>query len=269
MNNRTANATTFAERYQSVLVPVIFEPWARDLIARAPPSEGDHILDLACGTGVVTRQILGSGVKAAQISAVDHSADMLEVARAQAVGGAADVEWLQADAARLPFKNDSFDLAFCQQALQFFPDRPAALRELHRVMRPGGRVVFCVQQGLEVNPMLAAQAAALEAHVGPEAGAAVRAICGLPEGRDLTRLFEEAGFRDVQTSPVVLTLHHPDARAFAAGAMGGMHTGDKLSGLGAAHIENAIAAFLEGLGDCLEGTAMTFPHASNVVLATA
>lgn len=261
--------TTFADRYQSILVPVIFEPWARELIRRAPPEPGEHVLDLACGTGVVTRQVAHHVTDPGSLVGVDHSGGMLAVARALAENAGLESEWVEADAASLPFGDDRFDLAFCQQALQFFPDLPAALLELRRVVKPGGRIACCVQQELDVNPMLKAQAAALDAHVGMEAGNAVRAICSLPDGAEIRRLFESAGFNSVDVRSTTLTLHHPDARAFAQGAMGGMHTGDKLSGLTQEDIERAVEAFLLGLEDYRDGAALRFPHTSNVITARA
>lgn len=263
------NPSGFADRYQSVLVPVIFEPWARDLIRRARPRDGEHILDLACGTGVVTREVSKILGAPGSLTGVDHSAEMLSVARSLADTHAGDVDWVEAEAGHLPFDDDRFDLAFCQQALQFFPDKPAALRELRRVLKPNGRAVFCVQRGLDVNPMLRAQAVALDAHVGEQAGAAVRAICSLPDGDDLRRLFEAAGFGNVTVEAVTLSLFYDNAEAFATGAMGGMHTGDKLSGLAEDSIARAVAAFLTGLGECLDGAAMRFPHRSHVVMARA
>lgn len=260
--------TTFADRYQSVLVPVIFEPWARELIRRADPQAGDHVLDLACGTGVVTRQLAKLAPNLGSLTGVDHSDEMLDVARVLSAETGLNAVWVEADVAELPFDEDCFDLAFCQQALQFFPDRLAALLELRRVLKPGGQVTCCVQQELDVNPMLKAQADALDAHVGEKAGDAVRAICGLPDGDELRRLFEDADFQDVEVQSTTLVLHHPDAKAFAEGAMGGMHTGDKLSGLAEGAVERAVEAFLLGLGDCLDGTAMSFPHASNVITAS-
>lgn len=265
-----SNANTgFADRYQSVLVPVIFEPWARELLDRVPPSPGDDVLDLACGTGVVTRAVLGSGVSFGSMTSADHSAEMLGVARR--LGGAAGgaVNWVEADAGALPFENDSFDLTYCQQALQFFPDRPAALAELRRVLRPGGRAGFGVQRDLSVNPLLEAQAAALEKHAGPAAAAAVRAICGLPDGEVLRSLFKGAGFRDVVVESATIMVEHPDGRAFAAGAMGGMHTGDKLSGMDRSRIEDAVADFLDGLGDFFDGTGIRVPHVAHIVTAVA
>lgn len=262
-------ANTFADRYQSVLVPVIFKPWARELIRRANPQAGEDILDLACGTGVVTREIARTLQKPARLVGADHSADMLKVARGLAEDIGLEAEWFEADAADLPFESDVFDLAFCQQALQFFPDRQAALRELYRVLKPGGRLAFCVQQELEINPMLRAQAAALDAHIGQSAGDAVRAICSLPDSGDLRRLFEGTGFKDVEIESVTLYLHHPNAKAFAKGAMGGMHTGNKLVGIAEGSVDRAIEVFLQGLGDCLSDEAMIFPHSSNVVTARA
>ncbi|WP_172330226.1 class I SAM-dependent methyltransferase [Mangrovicoccus sp. HB161399] len=267
MTGTAGPGAAFAERYQSVLVPVIFEPWARELVRRGAPRPGEDILDLACGTGAVTREAAARRGGGGRLAAADHSAGMLEVARMQAEAQGLQAEWLEADAAALPFGDDAFDVAFCQQALQFFPDRPAALRELHRVLRPGGRAVFCVQRELEANPMLQAQEAALARHAGPEAAAAVRAICGLPDAEEILQLFAGAGFRDVALESVAMELHHPDAREFAAGAMGGMHTGDKLTGIGGERAAQAVDDFLAGLGPCFDGTGMRFPHVSHVIEA--
>ena len=117
--------------------------------------------------------------------------------------------------------------------------------------------------------MLKAQAEALDAHVGTEAGDAVRAICSLPDGLEIRRLFENAGFKNVEVRSTKLSLYHPDAREFAEGAMGGMHTGDKLSGLTNDDVERAVEAFLLGLRDYRDGSALRFPHVSNVVTARA
>ncbi len=262
-------AITFADRYQAVLVPVIFEPWARELVRRADPQADDNILDLACGTGVVTRELAKRLPGSGNIAAADHSGEMLSVARSLAKEARIDVEWVEADAAVLPFADNRFNLAFCQQALQFFPNKLGALRELRRVLKPEGRAVFCVQRELDVNPMLKAQAATLETYVGAEAAAAVEAICSLPDGTEIQMLFETAGFQDIEVTSVSLDLQHPDAAVFAAGAMGGMHTGDKLSGLADGDIDRAVEAFLDGLGDCLDGRSLRFPHVSNVIVATA
>lgn len=257
-------ASGFADRYENTLVPVIFIPWAQELIRRAAPTAGEHILDLGCGTGVVTRQVAALGINPGSLTGADHSAAMLDVARRNGPVGAT---WVEADAGNLPFDKGRFDLAFCQQALQFFPDRPRALSELHRVLRDGGRVVACVQRAIALNPLLSAQAAALEKNAGPDAANAVRAICGLPDAEVLHALFTGAGFQDVTVESVTLTLTHPDARAFAAGAMGGMHTGDKLSALDSAARDQAVADFLAALGPHAADGTLSVPHVSHVLTA--
>jgi ubiquinone/menaquinone biosynthesis C-methylase UbiE len=269
LDMEVADPQSFARRYDATLVPVIFRPWAQELIRRASPQDGEHVLDLGCGTGIVTIEVSQSGVSPASVTGVDHSADMLEVARKTAADLGVTADWIEADASQLPFPDHRFDLAFCQQALQFFPDRPAALRELRRVLVPGGRVAACVQCDLSENPLLRSQAEALDKHVGTEAGRAVRAICSLSDPNELRALFAVAQFEDITVEKVTLELHHPDGRAFAAGAMGGMHTGDKLGALGDAGRDKCIDDFLEGLGDHYSGGALRFPHVSLVVLARA
>ncbi|WP_109465884.1 class I SAM-dependent methyltransferase [Albibacillus kandeliae] len=265
----SATATTFAERYESTLVPVIFRPWAKELIRRANPRDGEAILDLACGTGAVTMELAAAGVRPASLTCIDISPDMLAVAETRAREAGVSATFHEAAADSLPLHNASVELAFCQQALQFFPDKVKALHELHRVMVPGGRVAFCVSTALSDNPLLDAQARTLEKHAGAEAGNAVRAICSLTDPGMIRELFEEAGFSHVEVERVSLALTHPDARTFAAGAMGGMHTGDKLSPLSDAERGVCIAEFLSALGECFDGTALHFPHVSNVITARA
>ncbi|MBF9031054.1 class I SAM-dependent methyltransferase [Rhodobacterales bacterium HKCCE3408] len=269
MGESDRQPATFAENYDSVLVPVIFRPWAQELIRRAGPKDGEDILDLACGTGAVTREVAGVVKNPGSLTGADHSAGMLAVARAMAEAVGIEADWVEADAGALPFDDDSFDLVLCQQALQFFPDRAAALSETRRVLKPGGRIAACIQRSIDLNPLLAAQSAALDRFVGTSAGDAVRAICGWPGADAVRAAFEAAGFAAISVQSVTLTLHHPDARAFAAGAMGGMHTGNWLSQASEADRTACIDAFLDGLGPHCDGTSMTVPHVSNVVTATA
>jgi len=267
VNSKSETAMIFAERYETTLVPVIFQPWAKELIRRAKPRDGEHILDLACGTGAVTGEVINSGVAPASLTGVDVSADMLGVARKKAETHGFAADWIEADAAHLPFPDGRFDLAFCQQALQFFPDRLGALTELRRVLAPSGRAAFCVSTELSGNPLLSSQASTLDKYVGSEAGDAVRAICSFPDANEIRALFESAGFDDVNVETVSLTLNHPNGRIFAAGALGGMHTGDKRSQLSGATREECINDFLTGLGKFFDGTAIRFPHVSNVITA--
>lgn len=156
---------TAAEVYDQEVVSGVFGPWTPNLVARAAPVSGERVLDLACGSGAVTRAIAPSVAPGGSVAAVDLSPAMLDVARARGVEGGA-VEWHQASAEQLPLPDANVDLVTCQQGLQFFPDRAAAVAEVVRVLRPGGRVALSVWCGLDANPLQDAFNQSLLDHTG-------------------------------------------------------------------------------------------------------
>ncbi len=187
-----------AEVYQRYLVPAIFGPWVPLVIQQAALLPGERVLDVACGTGVVTR-LAASGVgDAGQVIGLDLNPGMLAVAGTLAPPEGAPIEWREGDAAVLPFAARAFDVVFCQLGLQYFPDRLQALREMYRVLMPGGRLVSLVWRAVTHSPGFAALAEALERHVSPAAGAVMRApfVFGDATG-ELRTLLTAAGFRTV------------------------------------------------------------------------
>jgi ubiquinone/menaquinone biosynthesis C-methylase UbiE len=130
------------ENYERYLVPNIFRPWAEDLVEIAALRPGERVLDIACETGIVARtaarKLGGSG----SVVGLDLSAPMLAAARAAAAAESVAVEWWEGSAVNLPLGDAAFEVVFCQQGLQFFPDRVSALREIYRVLTPGGRLVL-------------------------------------------------------------------------------------------------------------------------------
>jgi ubiquinone/menaquinone biosynthesis C-methylase UbiE len=137
------------EIYDSLLVPLIFEPYAIDLASRAAARKPRRVLEIAAGTGVVTRQLAARLPAATAIVATDLNVPMLQ--RAAAVGTSRPVEWRQADALQLPFEDASFDVVVCQFGVMFVPDRPRAYAEAHRVLAPGGALLFNVWDRIEDN----------------------------------------------------------------------------------------------------------------------
>jgi SAM-dependent methyltransferase len=135
--------------YEEYLVPLIFEPYAIDIAARAARHRPSRVLELAAGTGAVTRQLAQTLAPDASIIATDLNQPMLD--QAAAVGTARAVEWRQADAMQLPFADASFDLVACQFGVMFFPDKGDAFAEARRVLRPGGHLLFNVWDGIEEN----------------------------------------------------------------------------------------------------------------------
>ena len=198
-----------AVNYERYFVPAIGAPIARDLIDLADLRPGESVLDVACGTGVVTR-LAAERVGGAAVAGVDVNPGMLEVAR-EATGGSA-IEWHQASAEALPLGDGTFDVVLCQMGLQFFPDRPGALREMCRVLRPGGRVVLNAPG--PTPPPLAVLEQALRRHVGAPAAGFVATVFSLHDTAQIRELLEAAGFTDVQARSQAKALNLPPAQDF-------------------------------------------------------
>jgi SAM-dependent methyltransferase len=160
----TATESVFAGSipalYDRLLGPLLFEPYARDLAARAAALQPRHILETAAGTGVVTGMLIEQ-VSEAEIVATDLNQAMLDVAAGRI--GSDRVEFRAADAQSLSFPDASFDLVVCQFGVMFFPDRVAAYREARRVLKPGGRFLFNAWDRIDRNPVTVAAAGAVAA----------------------------------------------------------------------------------------------------------
>jgi SAM-dependent methyltransferase len=203
-------AGTAPEIYAEHLVPAVFAPWAPVLLDAAAVGIGHTVLDVACGTGVVAAAAAERVGPSGAVTGVDINPGMIAIA-ARTDG----VRWAQADAARLPFPDGGFDRVLCQAGLQFVPDRLGALREMRRVLRPGGRVALLVWRALHHSPGFAALADALQAVVGPDAAAVMRApfVFG-DDPRPLATLLDSAGFGDVDVQAGVGTVRFGSVEAF-------------------------------------------------------
>lgn len=142
-----------AKFYDTMLVPLIFEPYAKDLAARVQELEPNAVLEVACGTGVVTRALARVLPPACTITATDLNSAMIDYGKT--VGSARAIAWRQADATTLPYADATFDVVVCQFGAMFFPDRVAAYREIRRVLRPRGSFLFNVWGDLEINEFTA------------------------------------------------------------------------------------------------------------------
>ena len=147
--NDRAFAGSIPRLYETLMVPLIFEPYAADLVGRLAAKPPRRVLEVAAGTGVVTRQMAALLEPGVSIVATDLNASML--AHASEVGTARPVQWQQADALQLPFADESFDAVVCQFGVMFFPDRAKAFAEARRVLAPGGRFLFNVWDRIEEN----------------------------------------------------------------------------------------------------------------------
>jgi ubiquinone/menaquinone biosynthesis C-methylase UbiE len=205
------------ENYERALVPAVFAPWAPQVVALANPKSDERVLDVACGTGIVARlaaERVGGG---GNVVGLDLNPGMLAVAASIAQktpATSAPITWREASATQMPFTDASFEIVYCQLGLQFFPDRPAALREMYRVLVSEGRLGLMVWRGIEHSPGFRVLADALGRHVGPEASALMRAPFSLFEKEELHALIAAAGFRDVAIRATLGTVRFPSAARF-------------------------------------------------------
>lgn len=256
------------ENYERYLVPSIFGPWASDLVEVAAPQSGERVVDIACGTGIVARTAAQRVGSDGRVVGLDLSVPMLEAARAAATAQGASIEWLEGSALKLPLADAAFDVAFCQQGLQFFPDRLNALCEIHRVLKPGGRLALSVWRGIEHSPGFAALAEALTHHISSVVGALM--TCGpfgLGNPNELRELVAGANFIGITIRPAVKVLRYPSPDAFVLRYV----AGSALAGPVAGADDRARAALLADVNARLQryvdDDGLAFPIESNVVVA--
>ena len=161
---------SIAKLYETYLVPLIFEPYAADLVNRLASRSLTRVLEIAAGTGVVTRALASVLPESVSIVATDLNQPMLD--QASALGTKRPVEWRQADAMQLPFQDGTFDAVVCQFGVMFFPDKSKAFSEARRVLRPGGVFIFNVWDRIEENEFADTVTTAL-ASLFPEGSAAL------------------------------------------------------------------------------------------------
>ena len=210
------------DEYERHLVPSVFAPWAEVLLDAVVVAPGTQVLDIASGTGALARAAGRRAGSDGHVVASDVSGPML--ARAAAVGapdGAAPIEYLEASADALPFEDGRFDVVLCQQGLQFFPQREAAVGEIRRVLRPGGVAgiaVWATGHPLEPFGVYGEKLAALGAQAPfPRAFESDTFTMSVETVRSL---LDEAGFSPVDADVVELEVSWPDTASVVAGALG-------------------------------------------------
>lgn len=184
-----------AENYERFFVPSIGAPVADDLIATADLQPGERVLDIACGTGVVTRLAAERVGAAGSVTGLDIHPGMLAVARS-ATPPDLSITWQEGDAESLPFPDGAFDVALCQMGLQFVSGKLTALREMRRVLKTGGRVLVNVPG--PKPPLFAILTDALSRHLSPQAAAFGDRVFSMHDVDELKELMRSAGFRNVE-----------------------------------------------------------------------
>ena len=192
----------------------VMEPWTDDLIRSAGCRDGDRVLDVACGTGLVSGRISLVTGRFCSITGIDVNEGMLSVARRNP-----QIEWHQGSATELPFADGSFDVVLCQQGLQYFPDRAAAMRGMARVLAPGGRIALNVWGALSRQPFYVALVDGIVEFLDEEAKSAFDIAFSLNTAGELRMLASDVGLQNISIRFEHRTMRYPAPDKMVAGFM--------------------------------------------------
>lgn len=200
-----------ARAYASLFVPALFQSWAPEIIDLARLRPGHRVLDVACGTGVLSRAAATRVGEGGRVTGLDPAPGMLHVARESDDG----VQWVQGVAADLPFEDQSFDAVVSQFGMMFFPDPLEALRAMKRVLVPGGRLAVAVWDEIENNSAYANSAALLDRRAGKDAADALSIPYNMGDRDALTVLGERADLEEVRVDTIAGEASFPSVRVMA------------------------------------------------------
>jgi ubiquinone/menaquinone biosynthesis C-methylase UbiE len=200
-------ASSFPEQYEQSLVGPLFRPFAEALVERACLKDGDAVLDIACGTGIVARLAKERLGRNGRVVGVDVNPQMLAVANAIAP----EIEWREGNAGALPLATgETFQAVLCHQGLQFFPEKPAAITEMRRALHGEGRLLVAVWKSLDEAPFFRDTHSVAEQRLG----AFVDRRHSLGDSAALQQLLEQAGFENVRVDGLMRTVRFTDVTAF-------------------------------------------------------
>jgi SAM-dependent methyltransferase len=214
-------AGAISKLYETHLVPMLFESYAADIASRLTSDPPARLLEIAAGTGVVTRALAHTLPDSVSIVATDLNPDMIE--QAYKVGTSRPVEWRQADVMKLPFGDATFDAVVCQFGVMFFPDKAKAYAEVHRVLKPDGVFMFNVWDEIEENDFARAVSDALKSFFPAKPpGFLARSPYGYHDAATIKRDLAGGGFTaSPQFDTVSARGHAPSPRSVAVGFIQG------------------------------------------------
>ncbi|MGA9773458.1 MAG: class I SAM-dependent methyltransferase [Blastocatellia bacterium] len=199
-----------AEIYEEFFLPALFQEWAGRVADAAKLQPGHRVLDVACGTGVLAREVAERVGKTGAVVGLDPNEGMLAVAKRKAP----EISWQQGRAEAIPFDSESFDSVVSQFGLMFFEDQLSAIREMFRVLRPGGNLTVAVWDLLENSPGYLAMTELLERLFGGHVSNALRAPFNLGDTDRLSSLFRDAGLPKIEIKTVDGTARFPSIRSW-------------------------------------------------------
>ena len=203
--------------YEMLFVPALFAPWTHRLVDGAGVAAGSSVLDIACGTGVLTRHALSIAGAGGRVAGLDPAPGMIAAA-AEAEPG---IEWTLGTAEYLPFEDAAFDCVMSQFGMMFFADKQKAAEQMFRVLKPGGWLAVSVWDNVESNPAYGDIGALMDEQVSTEAGDALRLPYSLGNAEEVTSFFKAAGFRSVFSETPTEQARFPGTRTMVEAELRG------------------------------------------------
>jgi ubiquinone/menaquinone biosynthesis C-methylase UbiE len=250
-----------AEVYEEFFLPALFQQWSERVAGAAEICPGQRVLDVACGTGVLARAAARRAGSAKWVVGLDINEGMLAVARRKAP----EITWKAGRAEALPFDDNYFDAVVSQFGLMFFEERTTALREMMRVLRPGGRLAVAVWAALEQTPGYAVMTSLLARLFGESVAAALRSPFALGDPEALQAVFSEAGIPGAQVTTLPGTARFPSIAAWVHTDIKGWTLANVLSGDQFDRLLREAAGTLKEFE--LEDGSVSFPSPAHIVTA--
>jgi ubiquinone/menaquinone biosynthesis C-methylase UbiE len=218
MNSTATQEELVAGRgYEALFVPAVFQPWTRHLIDGAGVKEGFHVLDVACGSGVLARHALSISGTSGRVVGIDSAPGMIAAAREIEPA----VDWILGSAEELRFGDSVFDCIVSQFGMMFFSDRHAAASEMFRAIKPGGRLAVAVWNSIENNPAYGDIISVLDEQVSIAAGDALRLPYSLGDSKEVTGIFDHVGFTDITVETKTEQATFPSSRTMVEAELRG------------------------------------------------
>lgn len=259
------------EKYERYIVSTLSAALAQDLVTLATLKPGERILDVACGTGTVTRHAALAVGSTGEVTGLDINDGMLSMARTVPPPAGASITYRVGSAMAIPFPQATFDVVLCQHGFEFFPDRNQSLQEMSRVLTAEGRLGLRVWGALEHQAFHMAVLAALDRHLWDGQDGPSRTVFAQPfslwDAEELRALVVDADFRDidvrVSTVPIRLEADHADI----LGYLSALPIGSEIAAMEETVRSAMLNDILTALYPFVDGEGLVIPAESHVVLA--